>query len=140
MLQTCKQIYQEARDVLYEQNTWGVLSPSQLLYELELNEGLSHRVRNIWLGVNLADRHDLKDTARALEVLSRWAHRAGNLRNITLNVATGKTDMHKLMDLRRFGEPDAIHSHSEFNPNVGKKLFQEYIKLLRNSWGKYDGQ
>src|ERR1700731_4361894 len=58
LLQTCKQIYQEAKDVVYEQNTWAVLSPYHILSQFqELDAGLSHRVRNIWLGVNLAHRY-----------------------------------------------------------------------------------
>jgi hypothetical protein len=114
--------------------------PYQLICQFrELDAGISHRVRNIWVGVDLAHRPSLENTARALEVLSGWAERAGNLRTVTLNVISKKEDMHELMDLRLFGESD-ITLTGEFNPNVGKKLFNEYLTLLRKSWGKYDGQ
>jgi hypothetical protein len=140
LLQTCKQIYQEAKDVVYEQNTLALLGPDQLLYEFrELDKAISHRVRNIWLAVNLADRSQLKSTARALEVLSIWAQQSGSLRNVTLCVSSGNTAMHDLMDLRLFGESETTFT-GEFNQNVGAKLFQQYLKVLRNSWGKYDGQ
>jgi hypothetical protein len=136
LLQTCKQVYQEAKDIVYEQNTLIVLNPYQLLRQYrELDTDLSHRVRNIWLGVDLAHRVSLKDTARALEVLSRWAEQARNLRTVTLNVISKKEDMHELMDLRLFGEPDTTHTRGGF-----RDLFKEYLTVLRNSWGKYDEQ
>jgi hypothetical protein len=140
LLQTCKQIYQEAKGIVYERNIWAVLNICQLLWQFrELDAGLSHRVRNIWLGVDLAHRGSLKDTVRVLEVLSGWAQQAGNLQNVTLNVISKKDDMHELMDLRLFGEP-VTTPNGELNPSIGKNLFQEYITVLRDSWGKYDEQ
>jgi len=96
-------------------------------------------VRNIRVGIDLAYRLGLRDTARALKVLSGWAERAGNLRTVMLNVISKKEDMHELMDLGLFGDPDTTLT-GEFNLNVGKKLFNEYLTLLRKSSGEYDGQ
>jgi hypothetical protein len=61
------------------------------------------------------------------------------LQTVTLNVVAGVDEMMALIDLRTFGEPLSSAS-GEFNPNVARKLFGEYLKVLRNSWGKYDGQ
>jgi hypothetical protein len=47
--------------------------------------------------------------------------------------------MHELLDLMLFGEMETTFT-GELNLNAGERLFQEYLKVLHDSWGKHDGQ
>lgn len=140
LLQTCKQINHEAKDVLvFKHNTW-VFSIYDLPWAIGgLDVKISHRMQHVWLSYNLTNRSGLEDTFKSLEILSGWAQEAGNLRTVTLGVVAGMQDMHELMELRLFGEPEDL-PNGEFNPDVGKKLFGEYLTVLRDSWGKHDAQ
>ena len=80
LLQTCKQIHREAKGVIFEHNTWAILIISQLLWQFqELDASLSLQVRHIWLGIDFTDRDLLRDTARALHILSEWVCRGGEV-------------------------------------------------------------
>lgn len=130
LLQTCKLINWEARDVVYEHNTWAIPYIGDLLWKFwELDAGLSHRVRHIWLKVDFTHRPGLRDTAKSLDVLSRWAQQAGNLQTVTLNAVAGIEEMMNVIDLRTFGEP-LFSTMAGLNPKVGEKLFDEYLRVL----------
>lgn len=89
LLQTCKQINLEARDLVYEHNTWAIPATSDFLGIYGgLHARPSHFVKDIWLKVDFMEREGLAGTAKSLEILSRWP--AGNLRTVTLNVVTGR--------------------------------------------------
>jgi hypothetical protein len=68
---------------------------------------------------------------------------------LTLNIIAGIKDMVDLMNLRIHGEPATIERDErdrrlvprpDPNPNAGEKLFHKYLDILRDSWGRYDGQ
>lgn len=136
LLQTCRLINSEARDVVYEHNTWAIPYIGDLLWKFrELDAGLSHRVRHIWLKVDFTHRPGLRDTAKSLDVLSRWVQQAGNLQTVTLNAVAGTEEMMEVIDLRTFGEP-LYSAMGRFNPRAGEKLFDEYLRVLRDSWAE----
>jgi hypothetical protein len=128
LLQTCKQINAEAKDVIYKHNAFAVQNFDEL-------PQLSRHVEHIFLSIELEYREDLENTAEALDVLSRRE----NLTTLTLFTCKGFCEMNSLMELRLFGERP-IFRWGEVNPHAGEKLFDEYLTVLRNSWGKYDGQ
>lgn len=140
LLQTCKQIYHEAKDVIYTHNTWALLDIGDLPTRFrELDVGLSRRLRHIWLGVGIKHRDSLKDAARGLEILSGWARPVGNLQTVTLSVVAGRDDMHDLMELRALENGRLLQAGIQIQAGWAGK-FQKYLSVLRNSWGKYDGQ
>jgi hypothetical protein len=119
LLQTCKQINAEAKDVIYKHNAFAVQNFDEL-------PQLSRHVKHISLSIGLEYREDLENTAEALDVLSRRE----NLTTLTLFTCKGFCEMNSLMEL----------TWGEVNPHAGEKVFDKYLTVLRNSWGKYDEQ
>jgi hypothetical protein len=99
---------------------------------------LCRHVQHIWLGLNFQDQGAHGDTARVLKILSEWARPARNLKAVTLNVVS---ESEALLDLLLLyacgGRPLTLDGQS--SPNACEELFDEYLTVLRESWGKYDG-
>jgi hypothetical protein len=138
LLRSCKQINLEAKDIVYKYNTWAIPIIGDLSWRY-LDEVLGHRVRHVWLKANFLSRNGLDHTGKSLELLSRLSEQAGNLQTVTLNVVVGIDEMMTLIDLKFYGEP-LKSATGRFNPCAGEMLLDEYLTVLRNSRGKYDGQ
>ena len=140
---TCKQIHQEARDIVFETNTWAISTTRRVLFGWQfkgLDINLGCRMRHVCLDICLSDRSFLENTTEALRVLSKWAHEGGNLKTMTLYVIRDYKEMMRVLNIRAFGEPLEPFHNGYLDPNAGHKLYHEYLAVFRKSWGQFDTQ
>jgi hypothetical protein len=135
LLQTCRQIHQEAEDAIYKHNIWVGGSVREFVSRFSKVRTLhGPRLRHIWLQVEMSERTDLDMTSEALKILRTWAEQGCRLQTVTLRVVTGKVEMSDVADLHRWAE--------EFEEKFGKShrqnanmLLDEYMRIFRRECG-----
>jgi hypothetical protein len=140
LLQTCKQIHEETKDVLWAQNEFVADGPLNLL---SVHDGLPRSLRlqieRVNLNVDFTDRRAVKWTAQALRSSGEWS-REGSLKRVTLTVLCqtwerGAYAVEKLIKVRQYGVP-MDRSRENVIPRDRLMLFQEYIAVLKEAGGQ----
>lgn len=127
LLQTCRQIYEEAKDLVWEQNTYTFLDYE---YSEAIKGRLGQRVRHVWTrsgfeiirGYNQPPSIDVQLLSDTLDLFRQWAVREGQLETVTVVAAEGKFP---LMDLLTMASDMPL-------------LLEESLAVLRDDCNKWE--
>jgi hypothetical protein len=132
LLQTNRQIYSEAKNVLYERNTVVFMIDDFVTSYRPQYPFLSHRIQHIYLSGGFTHKEEIQQTAKALNILQNWAKEVGCLRSMTLNFVDGIHDMEELQSNRALGS-ESSNSWLGGMPNHSLSLLEAYLEMLRRS-------
>ena len=124
LLRASKQIYSEARDVIYRHNAISFFCPRLFLWQIkEIPTQYLDRIQHVWIRLTLTEDEDHLHLGEALRSLCKWVDQGTQLRTITLSIAPDPVELREL--LLQYQESDG----------PGERLAR-YIKVLRESWSK----
>lgn len=126
LFRTCRQIYEEAKDQVWKQNTFAFLGDE---YSQEVKRRLGQRLAHVWTRSDFGIVHAYNNPSTVnvqllsgtLELFRQWAVREGQLETVTVVVAEGK---HPVLELLAMASDMPV-------------FFEECLAVLRDDCGKW---
>jgi hypothetical protein len=118
ILETCKQLYNEAHAYLWRNTTLKLWPGEKWVYMPYFRQ-----VQHVQLDLDLADRSELQKTQDTLQVLGQWAEK-GTLRTININIVVSDEDL-------RYVVRDGQVRRQAISESVEK-----YLMLLKYATGR----
>jgi hypothetical protein len=115
ILETCKQLYNEAHEYLWRNTTLRLWPGEKWVYMPYFRQ-----VQHVQLDLNLGDRSELQKTQDTLQVLGQWAEK-GTLRTISITIIVSDEDM---LGVARDGQA---------RRRAISESIDKYLLLLRNA-------
>lgn len=139
ILRTCKQVFRECKDIIWEENGLSQRSPCQLFdrFASQSKLPIRKRLQHIKISLELLDRDELEWMRASLKALASWSE-TGSLKTITL-----VTDSDRPRTVEEFREALMLRESGE---TVDGRLYMESHTRMRSSvntgwprfshWGK----
>lgn len=138
LLQTCKQLYVECKDLqgrFWHYNSLAIPHSHLMHYSSRaMYAAVSRSVRRVEMAIYLTSQSDAGDTERALRLFSTW-RRDGPLETVVLVPLWSREAREDLMHVRMLNDPDQLENWEE-SRGTGKHLFLGYLRVLKAAGGR----